>query len=175
VTRSSSITIDQLRRLAKEGTLYALLDACDEPQIPQRCREMPSDRAACLYEGRGLAEFWHVAPYIFQLTLDDLEWIGRNLWNKPWGYFIIARSDLFSLRTHFRRFLTVPRPEGKVMLFRFYDPRVIKPFLAARTLEQVIEFYGPAKGFALTVPFNLATVELVVPLSAGDRTSAGYA
>ncbi len=56
-------------------------------------------------------------------------WIVENLWEDPWGIFAVAPTNLEALRKHFRRFLKVEDPDGKEMLFRFYDPRVLPTFL----------------------------------------------
>jgi hypothetical protein len=161
MTRASTVPLDKLQRLAEGGTVYALLDACDEPRIPAYCRALPAARAACLFEGQGLRDFWHVAPYLIQTSAADVDWIRRNLWNTPWGYFVLARTELMTLRAHYRTYLRFQRQDGTVMLFRFYDPRVIKALLAGWARDQVQQFYGPAKGFALTEPFQLESVELL--------------
>jgi hypothetical protein len=155
--------LDHLRRLSLDGELFALLDACDEPEIPARCKALPPDRAACLWQGEGQRDYWHVAPYLIRVTLADLDWIGHNFWNKPWGYFVVAHSEVEFLRTHFRRFMTIRRSTGETMLFRFYDPRVIRTFLSSRTDDQIRQFYGPARGFGITAPFELSKVELITP------------
>ena len=159
--RTRDITLEQVRSLADNGTLFALLDSCDEPEIPARCNALAPDNAACLWQGQGLRDFWHIAPYLMRVSRTELDWICRDLWNKPWGCFVAGRSDVQSLRTHFRQFLTVPGADGQKMLFRFYDPRVIKPFLHARAEHEVEQFYGPAAGFGITAPFDLAKIEFI--------------
>jgi hypothetical protein len=163
VFHAKSATMEQLRGLAAEGSLYALLDACDEPAVPEHCEAMTAQRAISLYRGKAQEEYWHIAPYLAHLAAADLEWIAEKLWRLPWGYFVVANSDLDTLRTHFRRFLTVKLHDGSEVLFRFYDPRVLKTFLESSQPHEVHEFYGPARAFAVNSPDQKETVAVWFP------------
>jgi hypothetical protein len=156
------VTLDQLQSFALQGTLYALLDACDEPTVPKRCAELGESRAVSLYRGEKATEFAHLAPYLAQLDKRDVEWIQKKLWASPWGYFVLARSDLATLRSHFRRYLTVKLPDGSKVLFRFYDPRVIRTYLGASDLATTRQFFGPVQGLGLSGA-GLADVTLLTP------------
>ncbi len=111
-----------------------------------------------LYRGDKAVEYAH---YLAQLDESDIEWIQTKLWMAPWGYFVIARSDLATLRSHFRRYLTVKLPDNSKVLFRFYDPRVVKTFLGASDPPTIRQFFGPAQGFAITSAADLTSVELL--------------
>jgi hypothetical protein len=158
---SKSASLEQLQAFAGRGFLYALLDACDEPAVPKRCAELTEARAVSLYRGDKAVEYAHLAPYLAQLDESDIEWIQTKLWMAPWGYFVIARSDLATLRSHFRRYLTVKLPDNSKVLFRFYDPRVVKTFLGASDPPTIRQFFGPAQGFAITSAADLTSVELL--------------
>ncbi len=160
--RSQPATIEQLQGFAQEGVLYALLDACDEPSVPVRCDEM-GPRAVSLYRGEAETNYRNIAPYLAQITIHEFDWLLTELWKSPWGYFVIARSDLATLRTHFRRYLTVKLPDGKKVLFRFYDPRVLKTFLESSEPQEVTEFYGPVRAFGVSSPGDTETVGLWLP------------
>jgi hypothetical protein len=148
--QEKAVSLEQLRTLANSGNLYALLDACDEPAVPKRCRQMTAARAVSLYRGDAAVEFGHVAPYLAHLNPDDIDWILAKLWSAPWGYFVIARSDLATLRTHFRHFLKVKLPDNTKVLFRFYDPRVVRTYLDASDLPTRRQFFGPVQALGLT-------------------------
>jgi len=146
--RVSTCAIDDLRTIvqSKPGTLYAVLDACDEPRVPEKVREL-GDRAVSLYRGHAERDYWAIAPYLAQADGALLDWVVENLWNDPWGILAAAPVDLPALRKHFRRFLTVRNPAGKPMYFRFYDPRVLPTFLSTCTPEEAAEFFGAIQGF----------------------------
>jgi hypothetical protein len=159
---SQTATIEQLQGFAQDGVLYALLDACDEPSVPVRCDEL-STRAVSLYRGEAETNYRNIAPYLAQISIHEFEWILTELWPNHWGYFVIARSDLSTLRTHFRRYLTVKLPDGKKVLFRFYDPRVLKTFLASSQPQEIRDFFGPARAFGVSSPGQIETVSLWLP------------
>lgn len=55
----------------------------------------------------------------------------------PWGYYVHASIDLMSLRQTLRRFnlARLPNPDREV-LFRYWDPRVMKAFLKIGSRSQ---------------------------------------
>ncbi len=146
MTATSTATLADLAKLASQGVLFALIDACDEPDVPPRCAEMGPPRAVSLYRGNAEKDFAAFAPYLTQLKPEDVDWISEKLWAKAWGYFVIARSDLGTLRTHFRHFLEVV-VEGKKMFFRFYDPRVLRTFLETSDPQAIRQFFWADKCF----------------------------
>jgi hypothetical protein len=139
---------EQIRR--EPGTLYAILDACDEPRVPKKTSELGPQRAVSLYRGSAEEDYWAFAPYLVQADEPLLVWIIENLWRDPWGIVAVAPVDLAALRTHFRRFLTVLDPEGRNSYFRYYDPRVLPTFLENCTREELQQFFGPIRAFYVT-------------------------
>ena len=53
------------------------------------------------------------------LTRWRMEGLGQH-----WGIFFRSDGDQEALRKHFRKKLLVFLPDGRRVLFRFYDPRV---------------------------------------------------
>jgi hypothetical protein len=51
------------------------------------------------------------------------------------------------MRKHFRRFLTVHDSDGKPLLFRYYDPRVLRVYLPTCTAEELQTIFGPVLCF----------------------------
>jgi hypothetical protein len=151
---SSSITIaeaklqdlDQYAR-GEAGTLFAILDACDEPRVPEKAKELGEDRAVSLYRGWAEQDYWAIAPYLVQVDETMLKWIVENLWNDPWGVFATTSVGLDALRTHFRRFLKIRSPDGQELYFRFYDPRVLLSFVESSNENDVAGFFGPIEAF----------------------------
>ena len=127
---------------AKNSVTYAVLDACDEPKIPILVEQL-KDHAVSLYKGRAEQDCWDIAPYIVVVDSVVLDWVRENLWGQPWGFFATSTSDLLALRKHFRRFLLVDGPADKELYFRFYDPRVLRPFLESSAPSKVKQFFGP--------------------------------
>jgi hypothetical protein len=59
---------------------------------------------------------------------------------------------------HFRRLVRVVDEAGTVMLFRFYDPRVLRAFIPTCTAEQRAELFGPARRLVMEGPDGAALV-----------------
>jgi hypothetical protein len=141
--------MDELRALAEAGRLYAVIDACDTPAVPEKARELGEERAVSLYRGSADEMYWAFAPYLFAVDGELLDWIVAELWAEPWGIFAVADEDLEAVRRHFRRFLLVQSPDGEQWYFRFYDPRVLPTFLQASTAEEIAELFGTLSAYVV--------------------------
>lgn len=137
------VAFEALLDVARRGNLWAVLDACDSPDVPEKVEELGATKAVSLYRGKGETDFWAIAPYLTHVDEELLTWIKESLWSEPWGIFAEATSDLEKLRSHFRKFLTVQDSGGKKMYFRFYDPRVLRTFLRSADEAELKEFFGP--------------------------------
>lgn len=137
----------RLRLLASDGTLWAVLDACDAPEVPTRVRMLGPERGDCLWMGEAREKCWGVAPWLARVDLALLDWIRSELWDEPWGLFVEAGATLDVVRKHFHGIQTVAGPDGRWMYFRFYDPRVLPMFLRTATPSDRAELFGPVKAF----------------------------
>lgn len=162
--------VNVLRNEAVAGRLYAVLDACDAPEVPRRAAAL-GPRAASLYRGDAEERLWAIAPYLAAVDPDTLDWITGACWSEPWGIFAISDAPLESLRTHFRKFLTVEAPTGERLYFRFYDPRVLPGWLASCTPAERGAFFGPVERFATTDPETYG-VRVIARRDAGAAASA---
>lgn len=143
-------TRQELDTLVDQGRLWAILDAACDPKLAARARALGPARACCLWEAPRRDEDLAVAPFLVHLDAVALDWLVGELRSMPWGVLAVASADLRALRRHFRRFLTVHDPDHRPVYFRFYDPRVLRPFLDACDRKEITEFFGPCQ--ALGVP-----------------------
>lgn len=147
-TRPASL--EELRELAAAGRLYAVIDACDTPVVPEKARELGETRAVSLYRGTADEQYWAFAPYLFAVDGELLDWIAADLWTEPWGIFAVADGDIEAVRRHFRRFLLVQAPDGEQWYFRFYDPRVLSTFLPSCSQIQLNDLFSDVAGYICT-------------------------
>ena len=145
------IPFERLGEIARTGTLWAILDACDTPEVPPKVRQLGSTKAVSLYKGRAEVAYSGIAPYLVSVDETLLAWMGQTLWTTPWGILARADSDLERLRTHFRKFLLVENSKGRKMYFRFYDPRVLQTFLRTCNDAELNEFFGPIRQILLVL------------------------
>jgi hypothetical protein len=149
-THTSARSVQELGTLAAGGTLFAILDACDTPSVPEKVRALGDAHAVSLYRGSAEEQFEAIAPYLVQVDVPLLEWIVSTLWAEPWGIFAESSRTLEELRTHFRKFLVVKSPQGEDWYFRYYDPRVLPGYFNSCTRDEVQTFFGPVREFVVT-------------------------
>jgi Domain of unknown function (DUF4123) len=125
---------------------YAILDgARDDAIAPAIWRsQLPY---TCLYAGELSREMQLAAPYLVQLTPESrfTQYLHEHGWGHAWGIFAVAHPDvtLKVLRKHFRSLLQVRTEDGKVLVFRYYDPRVLCAFWPTCDEAQKAEMIGP--------------------------------
>lgn len=139
------------RQLFKDPALraYAVLDGAANPALLDH---LYGDRPDfdCLYRGELAPDIAECAPYLARLEADTpfADWLLERCWGNHWGIFAVADCDLPTLRRHFRKLNMVYDPEThKPLLFRYYDPRVVRIFLPTCDAGQLAEFFGPVRGY----------------------------
>ena len=145
--RTIAVSLEDLRQLAGEFRLYAVLDACDAPAIQSKVTELGPSRALCLYRGEIAPEILEVAPYLVRIDEALLQWLVDTVWSEPWGIFVVAKLEPEAVRKHLRKFLMVKDPDGEPMYFRYYDPRVLPPFLTSCNQQELARFFDGLTAF----------------------------
>lgn len=111
---------------------YMLVDAARNPEIHgMLVRHQDAVPIRCLYQGELAEQLADVSPYIVALERGAVlvDWLLREGWGDGWGVIVHSPLDLDDARRHFRRFTVVNTEDGRTLLFRFYDPRVLRVFL----------------------------------------------
>src|SRR5581483_4005545 len=67
----------------------------------------------------------------------------EHAWGNSWGVLLKCDTRLDRLRRHLRGFLVVRDPSGNRLLFRYYDPRVLRLYLPTCSAEQLRTVFGP--------------------------------
>jgi uncharacterized protein DUF4123 len=104
---------------------------------------------SCLYSGALSPELEMAAPYLVQLDhgyKDTYHFIQRA-WGNSWGVFLRSETSLKKLRSHLREFLVVRDERGNRLMFRYYDPRVLRVYLPTCTMSELRTVFGPIKYF----------------------------
>ena len=136
---------------AEEGAgVFAVLDGASVEGLPGTLFEHQPEHV-CLYRGELEPDMAEVAPYLVRLDPDSefTAWVIGEGWGRHWGVFATAYADLRAMRQHFRKFLTVYDPEGKPLLFRYYDPRVLRVYLPTCDARELETVFGPVAAYLL--------------------------
>lgn len=76
--------------------------------------------------------------------------MGRVLgdaWGDAWGVWARSDASFDDVQRHMRRFLRVQGDDGRRMLFRWYDPRVLRVYLPSCTPDERRIFHGPVRAY----------------------------
>ena len=133
-----------LRELPAGERLYAVLDGARDRQV--RSWVVGTHAASwCLYRGDLTPALESAAPWLLRLVPGQpyTEQFFARAWNQAWGILLATTAPSRELRRHLRRFFVVRTEEKKKMLFRYYDPRVLRIYLPTCTPAEVAEFFGP--------------------------------
>lgn len=125
--------------------LFAVIDAARDPRIFDALldRQAQLDLAS-LYQGESAEVLADVAPYLLRLdpACPDCAWLLEQGWGAAWFILVLARGTSEVVRRHLRKFTMVWTEEGRSLLFRFYDPRVLRLFLPTCSPDQLDKLYG---------------------------------
>lgn len=109
--------------------LYAVVDTARDPRLYKLA--ILSNTAQCLFAGELSEEIKQVSPYLVSmhdagLLMRAWEDYGQG---QHWGIFIRTSMGMNRLRQHLRKFNLAKLPDGRVVLFRWWDPRVLGAYL----------------------------------------------
>lgn len=141
-------------RFETEGTsLYCLLDAARDPRICERIRNSGLEYD-CLFTGQLSAELLAASPYLLRIVPSSITFprLVEQGWGQSWGLFLAAPAGMQEVRRHLRRLLQVRTQDRKRLLFRYYDPRVLRIFLPTCDPSQLTSVFGPIQRFDMEAP-----------------------
>lgn len=131
---------------------WAVLDGASIEGLPAKLKELAPEHT-CLYRGELAPDLAAAAPYLARLEADHpfTEWVLDEGWANHWGIFAVApaAADLRAMRKHFRTFLLVRNPDGKVVYFRYYDPRVMRVYLPTCNATELATVFGPVCAYLM--------------------------
>jgi hypothetical protein len=130
--------------------VYAVLDGASMEQLPQLLWEHEPENI-CLYRGDLEPDMAATAPYLVKLEYGHpfTKLVCEKGWGNHWGIFAVtpAEVDIRALRQHFRKFLMVYNPDGKLIYFRYYDPRVLRSYLPTCNSQEIKIVFGPVGSY----------------------------
>jgi hypothetical protein len=133
-----------LGQLEGRGRIYAVLDGARDPRVA-RLVAGGSAPSWCLYRGNFPQTLADVAPHLLHLRPghDYADTFFRVGWRNLWGILLAAAAPQPQIYRQLRRFLRVRTEEGRVLVFRYYDPRILRRYLPTCTAAEMERFFGP--------------------------------
>lgn len=136
-------------------TLYAIVDTAQDSALYGKIKSSPGLKK-CLYQsnihysGTHLSkELGAVAPYLISFDLDDPFFIDllQVGWGKNWFIFILSDAKFERITEHCSQNLQAQTPDGRILQFRYYDPRILRIYIPTCTAEELELFFGPVQFF----------------------------
>jgi hypothetical protein len=128
--------------------IWMITDAARDPRIFPMLQELHLEYY-CLYAGSLPPVLAAAAPYLVQLDYgyQETRQFLQHAWGNSWGVFLKCGAHANALRRHLRGLLVVLGPEGNRLVFRYYDPRVLRVYLPTCTTDELAAFFGPIERF----------------------------
>lgn len=140
-----------------EHNVYTVIDGASVPALLAKLEEYEPE-STCLFRGELTFDLAEAAPYLVKLEEDNLfsEWIVQESIDTPCCVYAYSEDDFFTLRKHFRSLLKVESPEGKILHFRYYDPRVMEVYLPTCTVKDNDVIFNKVKTYLTTSCHDLS-------------------
>ena len=140
---------------ARGEPLFALLDAARDPAVWATLLASDAEWDS-LFDGDDAFDLADVSPYLAEIPEGSplLEALVGAGFGRSWGVYLTSGAPFAEVRAHFAPWTRVRDPYGgpEPVFFRFYDPRVLAPFLSSLTAEECGAFYGPVRRFFFEGP-----------------------
>lgn len=162
---------EQLSRIEKHlwpkgfaRDIWMLVDAARDQRIYGMLLDCFYSRHTCLFSGSLPPELQVIAPYLVDLEYDDPKTrrFICSAWGNRWGIFLQYDGRVEILRRHLRTFLTVRDEQGRRLMFRYYDPRVLRVYLPTCTPAELETVFGPVERFFVEERISNALLEFRV-------------
>jgi len=129
---------------ARDRDIWMIVDSARDPGIFSLVLSSYLEYS-CLYSGILPAPLGIAAPYLMHLEYGDRRsrHFLEQAWGNSWGIFLRCDERLQTLRRHLRGFLKVRDANGNKLLFRYYDPRVLRLYLPSCSSEELRTIFGP--------------------------------
>ncbi len=131
--------------------VYAIVDGASCPELRFKIYDW-QPTSGCLWSGKLEPDVEEVAPYMIMLERDTefTRWLIKEGYQNHWNIFVTSMLEPKAFRKQIRKLQLVRSPDGKTLLFRFYDPRVMEMFLPTCDDKQLAEVFDGIKFIAFS-------------------------
>lgn len=131
-----------------ECKLYAVVDTAAETGLYRFLAESGLAMESLL-DGALRTRHLEQAPYL--VALDPGSVAATRVLLRCWGksrlLLLFSKETFAEVRKHLRRFLQVKTPEGSIVFFRFFDPRILRAVLPWCDAKQAGSIFAGIEGF----------------------------
>lgn len=159
----------------REQGLFILVDGtAGEKELQHFFHCAPDADYYPLFLGTDLEHCLPYSPYLAQITLEHVDFIGNTL---PTHSVILFTSPLALLDQveFWRNRLYATLPDGRQLLFRYWNPRIMEPYANHLSQDQVSAFLRPATHLITPIPcLQEWHLRFIQPSSKADNELDGW-
>jgi hypothetical protein len=129
--------------LSESTRLYCVLDGASVPDLPMRLYQTNTPHY-CLLGDDVKPDVLYSAPFLAALLPGSsfMEQVFKESPGKHWGIYAHCRRSMTEVRRHCRALLRVFDEDGNPLMFRYYDPRVLRKFLPTCNAGELKTLFG---------------------------------
>ncbi len=127
--------------MAETGRWYAVVDTAQDPTLYALVKQCAEH--VCIVSGALDPVLAAALPWVVALNpLEPLaiQWRSRGE-GRNWGIMAQSTMPLNHVKLLFKKYLNAQLPDGEMVLFRFYDPRVFRTYMRAATPQEYADWF----------------------------------
>lgn len=132
----------------EECNLYGIIDSArDEDVFRHLITGYVQYRS--LFQGTMDEQSYGVSGFLVDCKKESLlfQWMTKDSWGNSCCIFFTSKSSFDELFSHFQKFNRVYLEDDEVVLFRYYDPRVLRVYLPTCNRNEIEIFFGDVISF----------------------------
>lgn len=127
-------------------TLFAVIDAARDRRLAWIAHTEATTRPLSLFNPPGARCLAQVAPYLAPIDpAGPLFAAWEQRLGESIGLLLLTHLTMRELRVHLRSIFVAVDSQQQECFFRFYDPRVLRTYLAHCTPGEGAAFFGPVR------------------------------
>lgn len=132
------------------SSVFALVDGAQDDRVAPLLAAEGNDWR-CLYGTDLPRVLAAVAPYLVALSshYPFAGYFARYGRGNNWGVMLRSPASMDDIAEHFAGMIRAQLPVGREVLFRFYDPRVLRAYLPTCTKDELDAVFGPVDAFLI--------------------------
>lgn len=134
------------QHLQTDQQLYAIIDGAIINNLMGKIYELEDNPSfSPLYKDTLLAGCMEISPCLVAIQYNSafLNHLINHQAKPNWGVLLLSNQDLTTLTAYCQSLLYATTPKGEDVLFRYYDPRTIKPLMLGSNELERNQLLGP--------------------------------
>ena len=128
--------------------LFGIVDSARNDEVFRYMIEGEMDFRS-LFEGTMDVQSYGVSGFLVDCQKGSplMKWMTTEVWGDNCCIFFTSKASFDDLFAHFQKFNRVYLEGDEVVLFRFYDPRVLRTYLPTCNSKEIDLFFGEIESF----------------------------